>query len=309
LRPRPRRAGKYSVIVVNRKFGSLFLLVCLLSAPPARAAQADAAKERAAVKKLVHVTQMAAASSRLFDELVTRYQKNWADSVITDFRNRGVLKPYSAADVPRIEHLIREMGDNTFAEIKRRAAREVYTDEFMEAVTAPSLEKLLTAEELEGLLVFFETPTGKKLLSTSYKLLADEIVGSFEERGFFRLLPSADEESARIDRLTAEMRSRPPVQPERIMAAWRALPADYFSTEEKLQLLSFAATPAAAKLGENFPQFLRDVMANVAPHAPRVGQMTTEVFNQNLEAFARRLGELKIAPAQGRAGGGRRPRR
>lgn len=295
--------------VVGRKFGSLFLLACLLAAPRAGAAQDDAARRRAAVKRLVEVTRMAAGSAHVFDELVTRYQKNWADSVIKDFRARGMFKPYSAADAARIEQLIREMGDNTFAEIRRRAAREIYTDELMEAVTGPLLEKLLTAEELETLLAFFETPAGNKLVATSHKLLADAVVASFEERGFFQLLPSAEEETARIDRLAAEMRARPPVQPERIMAAWRALPPDHFSAEEKVKLFAFASTPAAAKLGEGFPEFIRGVMANLAPHAPRMGQLAAEVFNRHTEEFARRLGELKIAPAQGQPRGRRRPRR
>lgn len=252
---------------------------------------------------------MAAASAHLFDELVTRYQRNWADAVITDFRGRGLFKPYSAADTARIEQLIREMGDNTFAEIRRRAADEFYTDEFMEAVAGPPLEKLLTAGELESLVAFFETPAGSKLVATGHKLLADTVVASFEERGFFQLLPSAEQESARIDRLTAEMRTSPPVPPERIWAAWRSLPTDHFSAEEKARLLAFAATPAAAKLGEGFPEFMRGLMANVAPHAPRMGQLTSEIFKRHTEEFARRLGELKIAPAQGEQKGRSRPRR
>jgi hypothetical protein len=299
------------VKVVGRKFGSLFLLllVCLPAAPRAGAAQDDAGRRRAAVKRLVGVTRMAAASAHLFDELVTRYQRDWADSVITDFRARGLFGPYSAADAARIEQLIREMGENTFAEIRRRAAQEFYTDEFMESVAGPPLEQLLTAEELESLLAFFETPAGGKLIATGHKLLADAVVASFEERGFFRLLPSAEQESARIDRLTAEMRATPPVTLERIRAGWMSLPPDHFSAEEKARLYAFAATPAAAKLGEGFPEFIRGVMANVAPHAPRMGQLTSEVFERHTGEFARRLGELKIAPAQGQQKGRSRPRR
>lgn len=252
---------------------------------------------------------MAAASAHLFDELVARYQRNWADSVITDFRTRGLFKPYTAADTARIEQLIREMGENTFAEIRRRAAREIYTDEFMESVAGPPLEKLLSAEELESLLAFFETPVGSKLVATGHQLLADAIVASFEERGFFQLLPSAEQESARIDRLTAEMRAKPLVPPERILTAWKSLPPDQFSAEEKTRLFAFAATPAAAKLGEGFPEFIRGLMANVAPHTPRMGQLASEVFKEQMEEFGRRLGELKIAPTQEQQKGRRRPRR
>lgn len=297
--------------VVGRKYGSLFLLlvVCLTVAPRARAAQDDAARRRVAVKRLVKVTRMAAASSQLFDELVTRYQRNWADSVIKDFRTRGLFKPYAAADVARIERLIREMGDNTFAEIRRRAAREIYTDEFMEAMAGPPLEKLLNAEEVETLAAFFETPLGSKLVATGHKLLADSVVASFEEQGFFQLLPSAEQESARIDRLTAEMRARPVVLPERILAAWRSLSPEHFSAEEKARLFAFAATPAAVKLGEGFPEFIRGLMANVAPHTPRMGQLASEAFKQHMEEFGRRLGELKITPARGQQGGRRRTRR
>lgn len=296
--------------VFERKSWGLVLLACLLAAAPAGAAQSDAARKRAAVRRLVEVTQTGAASARVFDELIKRYQKNWADSVITDFRSRGLFKPYPDALVPRIEQLIREMGDNTFGEIRRRAASELYTDEFMVAVTAPPLEKLLTAEELESFLAFCETPAGRKLVSTSSRLLADVLVESFEERGFFNLLPSPEAESARIDRLTAEMRANPPVAPERLAAAWRSLPPDHFTDQEKLRLLAFAATPAASKLAGNLPQFLRELMENVAPHTPRVGQMVSEVFDRRLQEFAAKLNELAPGPARGgaRGGGGRRRR-
>ena len=300
--------GSVSVRAVNLKLGGVFLLVCLLAAPPIGAAQDEAARKRAAVKKLVEVTRMGAASAQLFNELVTRYQQHWADSVIKDFRARGLLRPYSAKDAARIELLIREMGDNIFDEIRQRTAREIYTDEFMFAIGGVPLEKLLTADELESLLAFFETPTGKKLVSTSSRLLRETIVASFEERGFFQLLSSAEEETARITRLTAEMKSRPLVQPEQIMAAWRALPPDYFSVEEKLQLVSFVTTPAALKVGENFPAILREMMANIAPHTPRMGQLAMVVFKKHTGEFGRKLNELKIVPAQGRTGRGRKPR-
>lgn len=292
----------------KRKFGWL-LLVCLLAAPCAVAAQDDAARKRAAFKKLVAVTRMAAYSSRLFDELVTRYQEKWADSVITDFRARGLLKPYSPRDAARVEQLIREMGDHTFDEIKLRAAREIYTDELMEAIAGPPTEKLLTADELESLAAFLDTPAGRKLTGTASKLLADSVAASLEERGFFNLLPSPEEESARIDRLAAEMRARPPVGPEQLEAAWMALPPDHFSEEERLQVLAFASTPAAAKLAGGFTELLRELAANVAPHAPRMGQLTAEVFNKHTQEFARRAGELEIAPAQGPRARGRRRRR
>ena len=99
--------------------------------------------------------------------------------------------------------------------------------------------------------------------------------------------------------------------PERIRAAWRSLPPDHFNAEEQARLLAFAATPAALKLVEGFPELIRGVLANAAPHAPRMGEMTSEVFKLHTEEFARRLGELKIAPARARGpqNGGRRPRR
>lgn len=299
----------------ERKFASLLLLVCLLAAPAAAAAQADGAGKRAAVKRLVRASEMRAASARLFGELVTRYQRNWADSVITDFRNKGLFAKVPAEDVPRVERLIREFGDETFDEIKRRVSREFITDELMEAIAGPAFEKLLTAEEIESLVAFSGTPAGKKMLAASYKILADTVVATFEERGFFRLASSPEEESARLDRLAAEMRADPPLPPERMAAAWAALPADYFSAEEKRALLAFAASPAARKLADNLPVFLREVMANNARHAAPVGRLAVEVFNERLEVFAEKLGQIskkpqpEPPPPAPRAKGGGRPKR
>jgi hypothetical protein len=104
------------------------------------------------------------------------------------------------------------------------------------------------------------------------------------------------------------MSSRPLVQPEQV-AAWSALPTDYFSAQEKLRVLSFVTTPAALKLRENFPALLREMMTNAASHAPRMGQLTVEVYRKHTDEFVRKLGELKIAPAQGGAAGGRKRRR
>src|ERR1700755_893699 len=122
----------------NVKLGSLLFIFALLTACSSAAAQSTpSAKVNDSIRRLNEVAGVRAKSAELFEEFVTRYQANWPDAVIADYRAKGMFRQLTPEQTAGMEKLIHEFSDRVFGEMKRRVVQQLLTEENIEQLTAP----------------------------------------------------------------------------------------------------------------------------------------------------------------------------
>jgi hypothetical protein len=274
----------------------LLVLLALLSCFGARAAaQEAAAPDKAAeLRRLFKDLGVHRHSAEIFEELVGRYQKNWPDAVIKDYRQKGLFKSLTPDQTAQMEQLIREFGDRLFGEVKSRVTREVVTQENLEALAAPVFAKYLEAGEVTRIADFAETPLGRKFFDLSYAKMREAMLSSMEARGVFNVASSPEEENARADRLLKDSNGGAVMKDaQRSVAAQAQAVASEFTPEELRQLVAFTQSPLGAKVAKLYGPMTAEIMQrNAATYVPRVGKLTEEVFAEQMEFFERRTNEI-----------------
>lgn len=258
-------------------------------------------QKRAAIGELIEVSGMQRSIVAAFEESVTRYQRNWASAVIADLKAKGMFKPLIPQDAARMEKLITELGDNIFNEVKRRVGQEVATTENLVALSEQTYDKYYTVEELNELIAFYKTPTGRKFSDENLKALRAAMLSHAEAKGVFNVSSSPEAEQAKADRLVEELEHRPQEQAQQILAAVK-LPLDHFTEDERRELAVFFQTPVGKKLNTVALSFTAEIyVSNTKLLAPRVGQLTDEITGAQMKIFQERAYEiLKNYDRQGR---------
>jgi hypothetical protein len=233
-------------------------------------------------------------SAEVFEEMVGRYQKNWPDAVIAGYREKRLFEPLTPGEAAQMEALIREFGDRVFKGIKPRVVGEMLTEESLVGLCAPVFGKYLDAGEMTRLADFARTPAGRKLLDITFKNLRESLVAVLEEKGFFKVSPSPEEDKARLDRLTAEMRAGVVfADVQRSLLKRAPAVAAEFTPEELRELIAFSQTPLGSKVADTWQPMTAELLRrNAALYAPRAGQIAGEVFKEQMEFFAERTAEI-----------------
>jgi hypothetical protein len=282
----------------------LFACALLVACASASAAQAAPSAEfREAVRRLNKAAGVREHSAELFEEFVTRYQANWPDAAIADYRARGMFKNLTPEQTAGMEKLIREFSDRVFGEMKRRVVQRLLSDESLEQLTAPVLNRYLTAEEVGQLAAFAESPAGGKLFDVCARKLREAEVASMEARGVFKVLPDPAAEEAKADKILKEGGAGLVGDVLGRLKGWKL--SDDFTEGEIRELRAFAATPLGAKLAGTYLNITAEIVdRNARLYAPNAGRIAGEVFNEQMEFFKSRTYEiLKGAGGQKRPGG------
>jgi hypothetical protein len=265
--------------------------ICALPADAQGSASPD---RKAGVKRLFKAAGVREASAEVFKELVSRYQKRWPDSVLADYRKKGLFKPLTPDETAQMEKLIVEFSDRVFGDMKKRVVGEVLTEENLENLVEPVFEKYLDAGEVSRLADFAETPLGRKILEVTAKKLRMAVIDSMEAAGAFNIAPSPEEESARLDRLMKGGNgSRLIEDVQRDLAAHAATFTSDFTPEEMRELMAFVQSPLGLKLAKVYaPMSVELFQRNAQLYAPRAGQIAVEVFAEQMEFFKERTNEI-----------------
>jgi hypothetical protein len=259
------------------------------------AAQSGAAPDKsAAVRRLYAAASVRKNAIALFEAFISRYQKNWPDAVIAGSREKRLFDGFTPGQTRQMEKLIHEFSDRIFAEVNKRVAAEVLTDDNLVSLSTPVFEKYLDDEDLARLTDFLRTPTGQKLVEVGSKHMSDAVLSVLEAKDFFHVSSDPEEEVRRINRITSEWKAgglSADVR-QRLAGLAVSLPAE-FTPEELRELAAFWQSPLGAKLIENYPSISTEVFQrNAAVNAPRAGQIAGEVVKEQVEFLKERTAEI-----------------
>lgn len=287
----PGQSKRVCVTLARTAAVLVLFAVCALPAAAQSGAQAD---RHAAVRKLLETAGAHKVMAVLFEEMVSRYQKNWPDAVIAGYREKRLFDGLTPAETKQMEALIREFGDRVFAEIKARVVGQVVTEANLVTLSAPVFEKYLDEEELGRLTEFLRTPTGQKLVSIGYKHMSEASLSVMESKGMFNVSSDPDADVARLDQLMKDVSAGGLFADVQKEFAARSLKfAAEFTPEEMRDLAVFWQSPLGAKLIEIYQPLGAEIFQrNAALYAPRAGQIAGEVINEQLEFFKERTGEI-----------------
>lgn len=252
-------------------------------------------QKRAAIRRLIETTGMQGRTVSTFQQLIGRYQDNWPNAVVAGFKAKGLFRRVTPEQAAKVERLVYEFSDNFFSEIKRRIARQVVTTETLENLTAPTFDKYFEEEEINELVAFSQTPTGKKFIDEYSKVLTETIVADLQARGAFNVLPSAEAEQAKAERLKKEIEGNPMelIQQNTATATAKLVSAANFTEAEIQELRAFSKTALGGKLAEISPRLSVEIfMNNTKIYAPQVGKMVDEVYAEQMEMFERGIREI-----------------
>jgi hypothetical protein len=271
------------------------LIGCVLFAASASLAVAQesiAPQKRAAIKKLFEVTGVQRNMAATFEELVTLYQANWPGATIADFKAKGMFKPLTPEDAARMERVIHEFSDGVFNEIKKRVVQQIINSEALENLSASVFDKYFTGDEVNELIAFGQSPTGKKFLNLYQTALRASVVSTLQAKGAFNVLPSPKAEEAKATALHQEIRQNPAEVFERVLSS-AMIPGDSFTEAEIRELNSFYNTPLGKKVSEKSSLLATEITQGSAQlYGPRVGELTKEVFSEQMEIFQARTHEI-----------------
>jgi hypothetical protein len=273
---------------------ALLVLAGAFARPAAARQNGPAPDKAAAVRSLLEASAAQKRSAELFEEMVGRYQKNWPEGVIAGYREKRLFDGLTTAEAAQMEALIREFSDRLFKGIKARVVGDLLTEESLVGLAAPVFEKYLDAGEVSRLADFARTPAGRKLIDLTFKNLREAVVAALDERGFFKVSSSPEQDEARLERLTAEMRAGGLFADVQASLLKRApAVASEFTPEESRELAAFWATPLGAKVSEVWVPLTTELMQrNAALYAPRAGAVAGEVMEEQMEFFAARTKEI-----------------
>lgn len=288
-------------IKIHRLILCAALIALCVPVVTAQSDDAAAGQKRAAIRELLEVTGMTRYTSLAFRDFVTRYQQNWANSVVQDFKAKGLFNKLTPEEAARMEDVIHQFGDRVFDEMKRRVVEEVATPDNLMAVAVPAFDKHFTSDEIGRWLVFSKSPVSRKLTDKYYQALSEAAASSLEAKGAFDVKPSPEAELAKTERLKKEMESMGPEEIRQLLTSAK-IPLDYFTPQERQELAAFYQAPLGRKIIAETPQVLAEIVAeNAKLFGPRVNQLSKEIFNQQMEWFGQQVHEiLKNHDAQGR---------
>lgn len=249
-------------------------------------------QKSATIKKLIEATDVQRFVAENFEEFVTRYQKNWPEGVIADYRANGLFKPLSPEKTAEMEKLVHEFSDHLFSRIKKRVVNEVITQENVEAVSASVYDKYLTEDEINRLLAFSQSPTGKKLIDRILKLRSEAVLADLQARGAFDV-SSPEAEKAKGEQLNRELERNPVHVYQQVLAREKVLSQDYLSGDEIRELTAVSQTPLGKKLTEKSPQMMAEIAVNASKVlGPRFEEVFREEFGEQMKFFQQRTREI-----------------
>ncbi|MFN2415288.1 MAG: hypothetical protein ABR603_09120 [Pyrinomonadaceae bacterium] len=273
---------------------ALLAFACTCARPAAARQVGPAPDKTASVKSLLEASAARLRSAEVFEELLGRYQKNWPDAVIEGYRSKRLFEGLTPGETAQMEALIREFSDRMFKGIKTRVVGELLTEESFVSLCAPVFEKYLDAGEMSRLAVFARTPAGRKLIDLTFKNLREAVVAALDEREFFKVSPSPEEDEAKLDRLQAEMRGGGVfAEVQRTLLKRAPGVAAEFTPEEQRELVAFSQTPLGSKVsGVWLPLSAELLQRNAALFAPRAGEIAGQVMEEQMEFFKERTAEI-----------------
>lgn len=276
-----------------RTFAVLALLtVC---APRGAAQTAVAAPDRrVTIRRLFEAAGTRQVMTALFEEMVGRYQKNWPDAVIAGYRQKNLFAGLTPGETAQMESLVREFSDRVFSDTKARVKGQLITDDMLVALSEPVFVKYLDDVELAQLAEFVRTPTGRKSVEVAYKHLSDSLLSVMESKGMFRVSPNPDEDVARLNQLMQDARGGGfSAEVHQKLAGLVFLVPAEFTQDEWRELVAFWQTPLGVKLAKVSPALAAEIFQrNAAVCAPRAGELTQQVMNEQMEFFKERTAEI-----------------
>lgn len=271
---------------------SRMLLRCLLggcvilSAAAAPAAQGGETEKRAAIKRLLALTQPEKAIDTIFRRLIDGYKGPSGEAMVADLRAKGLFERFSAEQAPKMEQLVRQTSDNIFEGVKRELSRQVSTPENLEAAAGPVLNKYFSAAEVNELVALFESPAGRKVLGLYPEVTAEVMYEALKANGAFDVPPSPGEALSKLERAIAKARAG--LDQAIADAALKRLTADDLKA-----VAAFNDTPLGGKLQGALPKVHEEVYrAFLQAQVPRILELSEQVREAEMKLFLPRAEEI-----------------
>src|SRR6266404_3024651 len=192
-----------SLVMTKKRLMLAVATVAMLSSTAL--AQRDSNARKESIVKFFQAVGMRTTMTDFFKREVASYLEHWPDAVIADQESRGLFRSLTPDKAVRMKDLFRELGGGLTTELQSRIVTEVMTEETVEALAVPVYEKYFSESEMDELTAFCATPTGKALFDAYAQALSESMISYLRAKGFFNVLPSPDDEVAKLDRINADI--------------------------------------------------------------------------------------------------------
>jgi hypothetical protein len=277
----------------SKSCAAVFLIFALAICPPVAARQENQLDKRNAVVKMLRVTDVKSKVTALYKNHIALYTGSFPAAAIEDFEGKGMFKRLPPDRAAKMKELINEFGKRLSLALQQRVVDEVVTDELLENTYGPLYEKHFTLDEIHSLTSFYETPDGKRMVDRYAEALSHSLTSSLANRGFFKMLPSPDDEVAKLDKIQKELREHPLKFTEEVFSRTQKRFSEQLTEQERQTLIEFWATPAGGKVATLGPGLMAQMLVrNQQVYASRVGALTRQVYNEQMEWFGQRTREI-----------------
>ena len=199
----------------NRFFLSvLFLVVAAVSTGLAQEPAASADR-RALIKELFELTGGNKTAQTMIETMLEQQNQAAQTAAAKSLEKFKDLEP---AERERLTQRIKAEYQNSSARIQEIVKSEVTTEFLLDTVMVPVYSKYYTDDELKSIVAFYKSPTGKKMVEVSPKLLRDSMQLTTESL-LPKLYPAIekviDEQGQNIEKIISEEMSSPKAEPSK----------------------------------------------------------------------------------------------
>ncbi|HXD33366.1 MAG TPA: DUF2059 domain-containing protein [Pyrinomonadaceae bacterium] len=133
------------------------------------------AAKRALVEEILDLTNSREASESMFKAQFDEMQKQMPHIVMESISSMPEFKKLSAAQQDQVRAKINETSSRTTNRVKELFLQRVDMKKMIENISYTVYDKHFTEEELRDLVIFYKSPTGKKVVAEMPALFAESI--------------------------------------------------------------------------------------------------------------------------------------
>lgn len=271
----------------------IFLIFAALIFSSVANAQGDQSVKHAAVVKMLQAADVKSKMAALFKRQIALYDSTFPAASIANFEAKGMFKNMPPDRVAKMKDLINEFGSRLTVELQQKVVDQVVTDQTIETLIAPVYEANFTLDEVRELSSFYENPDGKRLFDMYSDTLAESLIANLQRRGLYQMLPSPDDEVAKLDKIMKAIQDHPADFAREVFDETRKRVADQLTQKDLQVLADFWQTASGRKMARIGLGLTAEMLQRSnGLYASRVGDLTRKTYNEQMVWFDQRTREI-----------------
>jgi len=270
-----------------------FLVFVFLLFSSIAGAQPDQSVKHAAVVQMLQAADVKSKMASLFKRQIALYDASFPAASIANFEAKGMFKNMPPDRVVKMKDLINEFGSRLTVELQRKVVDEVVTAQAIETLLAPVYEANFTLDEIRELSSCYENPDSRKLFDMYSDELAESLIANLQRRGLYQMLPSPDDEVAKLDKIMKAIQDHPADFAREVFDETRARVAGRLTKKDLRVLADFWQTASGRKMAKMGLGLTAEMLQRSNQlYASRVGELTRKTYNEQMVWFDQRTREI-----------------